>query len=342
MTAELVEQDATETRGFGVTLTGRFRHAILWRARQRYGSNKALAKALGISATRMGEFLNLKRIPTRFTDQFIVRLVEVTGHLPEDLFPSLVYTQDFLDAPKTFEHTRYVDPALLAHAGALRLPVSPDAYAETGDLSSALSQALETLTPREEKVLRLHYGLDGDPMTLYQLADKFELSHQRVRQIEAKALRKLRHPSRSRGIRAASEGLLPRSLEEREARFARRASRHRRDAPRRTAEAVELRSRRTLDRRQATQEQQEAARQRAARHAEAHRQAQLAERVRRALAQHIESAPTSEQEVPPGMRMVECPICHRRAVISREERKLCYHAQAEIDRFTTTGAPNGQ
>ena len=61
---------------------------------------------------------------------------------------------------------------------------------------------LKTLTPREEKVLRLRFGLeDGRPRTLEEVGKEFNVTRERIRQIEAKALRKLRHPSRSRKLR---------------------------------------------------------------------------------------------------------------------------------------------
>ena len=58
---------------------------------------------------------------------------------------------------------------------------------------------LSTLTAREEKVLRLRFGLeDGRPRTLEEVGKEFDVTRERIRQIEAKALRKLRHPSRSK------------------------------------------------------------------------------------------------------------------------------------------------
>ncbi len=66
-------------------------------------------------------------------------------------------------------------------------------------LREQLADVLKTLTPREEKVLCLRYGLtDGKMHTLEEVGDEFEVTRERIRQIEAKALRKLRHPSRSK------------------------------------------------------------------------------------------------------------------------------------------------
>ena len=61
---------------------------------------------------------------------------------------------------------------------------------------------LHTLTPREENVLKLRFGLeDGRPRTLEEVGKAFDITRERIRQIEAKALRKLRHPSRSKKLR---------------------------------------------------------------------------------------------------------------------------------------------
>lgn len=69
-------------------------------------------------------------------------------------------------------------------------------------LKEQLMSVLDTLTPREEKVLRLRFGLDdGRARTLEEVGKEFNVTRERIRQIEAKALRKLRHPSRSKKLR---------------------------------------------------------------------------------------------------------------------------------------------
>ena len=69
-------------------------------------------------------------------------------------------------------------------------------------LREELSAALESLTDRERQVIQLRFGLiDGRARTLEEVGKEFNVTRERIRQIEAKALRKLRHPSRSKKLR---------------------------------------------------------------------------------------------------------------------------------------------
>ncbi|MFB3820131.1 MAG: RNA polymerase sigma factor RpoD [Candidatus Methylomirabilales bacterium] len=75
------------------------------------------------------------------------------------------------------------------------------------NLSGQTEEVLKTLTPREEKVLRLRFGIgDGCDHTLEEVGQQFDVTRERIRQIEAKALRKLRHPTRSKKLKSFVEG----------------------------------------------------------------------------------------------------------------------------------------
>lgn len=79
---------------------------------------------------------------------------------------------------------------------------SPSDIVTFSMLKQQLISVLDTLTPREEKVLRLRYGIDdGKTRTLEEVGKEFNVTRERIRQIEAKALRKLRHPSRSKKLK---------------------------------------------------------------------------------------------------------------------------------------------
>ena len=80
--------------------------------------------------------------------------------------------------------------------------LAPADAASMSLLKEQLDEVLQTLTPREAKVLKLRFGLeDGNPKTLEEVGKEFEVTRERIRQIEAKALRKLRHPSRSKKLK---------------------------------------------------------------------------------------------------------------------------------------------
>jgi RNA polymerase primary sigma factor len=92
-----------------------------------------------------------------------------------------------------------------SHLGDFIEDYDSPAPAETASyalLKEQLSEVLHTLTSREELVLRLRFGLDdGRTRTLEEVGKEFNITRERIRQIEAKALRKLRHPSRSKRLR---------------------------------------------------------------------------------------------------------------------------------------------
>jgi RNA polymerase primary sigma factor len=86
--------------------------------------------------------------------------------------------------------------------------VSPSDAVISVNLKDYTAQVLRTLTPREERVIKMRFGLeDGSEHTLEEVGQSFQVTRERIRQIEAKALRKLRHPSRSRKLRAFLDGV---------------------------------------------------------------------------------------------------------------------------------------
>ncbi len=89
-----------------------------------------------------------------------------------------------------------------------RAVVSPAEAVINVNLKEQTAQVLRTLTPREEKVIKMRFGLeDGSEHTLEEVGQSFAVTRERIRQIEAQALRKLRHPSRSRKLRAFMDGV---------------------------------------------------------------------------------------------------------------------------------------
>ena len=96
---------------------------------------------------------------------------------------------------------------ILAISSKIARSVSPSDAVINLNLREQTATVLKTLTPREEKVIKMRFGLgDGSEHTLEEVGQSFAVTRERIRQIEAKALRKLRHPSRSRKLRAFLEG----------------------------------------------------------------------------------------------------------------------------------------
>jgi RNA polymerase primary sigma factor len=85
---------------------------------------------------------------------------------------------------------------------------SPAERVITSNLREITGDVLQTLSPREERVIRMRFGLDreGHERTLEEVGQDFNVTRERIRQIEAKALRKLRHPSRARVLKSFIEG----------------------------------------------------------------------------------------------------------------------------------------
>jgi len=85
--------------------------------------------------------------------------------------------------------------------------ISPSEAAINLSLNDKMASVLKTLSPREERIIRMRFGFeDGNQRTLEEVGQVFAVTRERIRQIEAKALRKLRHPSRSSHVRAFVEG----------------------------------------------------------------------------------------------------------------------------------------
>jgi RNA polymerase primary sigma factor len=85
--------------------------------------------------------------------------------------------------------------------------VSPSEAVMSLNLKEQTEAMLKTLTPREERIIKMRFGLDdGSEHTLEEVGQSFAVTRERIRQIEAKALRKLRHPSRSSKLRVFLQG----------------------------------------------------------------------------------------------------------------------------------------
>ena len=178
------------------------RNARLLRAIEKAGHQpgQIFAREVGISYTgHLLPYLNLKRTP--FDENGDLRpcaemLCVFLNRLPDELwseeqrYPLLTNAAEIeLSAASVHE--------LLASPSDCADPLS---LLEKKQAAQAVDALLDTLTPREAEVLRLRHGIDGEPMNLEEMAKAKGCSRERIRQIEAKALRKLRAPARQTAL----------------------------------------------------------------------------------------------------------------------------------------------
>ena len=150
----------------------KMRHGVLLDVMtQRGWSQTDLARYLGVCVTHIGGWFAMKRYPKKLTEVQVAKFANIDSYA----LPAWV-------TPQQIE--------------------APDKIIEQHELEEVMKKALSTLTDREEEVIRLRFGMsDGLPRTLEEVGLIFDLTRERIRQIEAKALKKLRHKTRSAKLR---------------------------------------------------------------------------------------------------------------------------------------------
>jgi RNA polymerase sigma factor (sigma-70 family) len=185
----------------------RVKNNMLWHAIfDVYPNVAAFCRAFGLSQSIVGALINLRQSPYDVDGEPTLvtqKICEATGFGRDYLFPPHLY--------KTLMKQKYVaelpSSALGALKASLALPPAQDDDVNDLELHRAVDDALATLKPREAQVMRLRFGLDGgDEQMPEEIAKEVNLCRQRIYQVQAKALRKLRHPSRSRKLRSFLEG----------------------------------------------------------------------------------------------------------------------------------------
>jgi len=157
----------------------------------------------------LGELLNMTRWPYNVKRNTWWKAAEdIAGQLkdtPEFLFDGRLYGKRPIQKEIAIEvgDEKWIE----AHLAFLEIQGPPEEELMEKETKLALKKILATLTPREEQVLNFRFGLnDTEDLDLDETAKRFFISRERVRQIEAKALRRLRHPSRLKRLNAALHG----------------------------------------------------------------------------------------------------------------------------------------
>ena len=186
----------------------RFRNLILWNLMAgRHAS--LISKDCGVSAQSFGKLLNLKISPF-LTNRDSVTLVynrpakKRAAYFklpPEYVFPFTLYA---LELPDTVEN-QYCSAELLPLLAARNAPAllgNPEEDMMRSENENIISESFRTLTPRQDQVLRLRFGLeDGIEHTLEEVGQYLQVTGERIRQLEAKACRKLRQGKQVRNLR---------------------------------------------------------------------------------------------------------------------------------------------
>jgi len=194
-----------------IALDVRMKHAALWEAVAKCGNQSALARRLGVSASELGDWVNLRRCPSLHKRPELMAQVEkelfaLTGKTFDELFPAeLRQAKDFLGTAKRLTLVREVSIKRLTTKALLALP-APDGDvsrpAELSELRKSVAKVLKTLTYREREIIKLRYGLGNDGMTYTpeEVGHIFKVTRERIRQIEAKALRKMQIGPRAESL----------------------------------------------------------------------------------------------------------------------------------------------
>jgi len=152
--------------------------------------------------SRIGSLVNFKESPLMTNGEFWPFICEIADLLmcsPEDFFSDSQLTMELATNKKTLL-IREAEVKMLAES----YNTTPllEEIIDKEKVKNMIEDALESLTPREKKVLIMRFGLNGgNDHTLEEVANVFDVTRERIRHIEAKALRKLRHPSRSEGLK---------------------------------------------------------------------------------------------------------------------------------------------
>ena len=229
MTNDLIEaQTVPQDDGFGLTAVTRLYHAKLHRLAKEMGTQKAVAKYLGVSSCLFNQWVNLKNLPPKephdrgrktlwrkpFFDEVEKKLFELTGETWDELWP-----QELRDAVEINglitqkEQLITVEPQQLltyAREEAARLEaVDPTKSAEVSELRESLIRALKHLSYREREIIKLRFGIDYDQaFTLQECAHIFKMTRERARQIQRKAIRKMQSyaPELAQHLPAGDDG----------------------------------------------------------------------------------------------------------------------------------------
>lgn len=180
-----------------------------------YKSQSAFCKEAGMPATALSELITMRKPPLTLLGEFsdaAKKLMEVLCLAPTDLWTSEQLTLHLKSNSAEREVNLDGMRAALGintEEALLLVAPSPEEVMEEKDIQKLIEEQLASITPREEKVLRLRYGIGCEEHTLEETGQVLEVTRERIRQIECKALRKLKHPQRTAVLKQLTEEYKP-------------------------------------------------------------------------------------------------------------------------------------
>ncbi len=202
---------------FKITTQIKFKNGLFYEAMQNSGckNQSEFASYLGMCPTDVGRILNFKWYPDNLQylktkkkwKRIEKKICDLTGYLLEDIFPPELKKANLEEKENVLVFTNEVDLNRLQERGLLTVQGQrPAEELMANEKWIAFDALLKTLTSREMKIIKLRYGLgEHEQMTLEAIAKMFNISRERVRMIEAKGMKKLRHPVRKELIEAIRE-----------------------------------------------------------------------------------------------------------------------------------------
>lgn len=187
----------------------RFRNDLLERLIEESGKTiKQICDEIQVSMGYLYDIKALRTNPLRNDGEYRATAERIAKYFrltPDILFPDEIYSMTF--PPKLEKAIPASRIACFVSSNATVRALPPHELAEASEMKSVLKKLLGNLTPREQRVLQMRFGLDGDnEHTLDDVAQDLDVSRERIRQIEAKALRKLRHPRNTKTLRQMLDG----------------------------------------------------------------------------------------------------------------------------------------
>ena len=174
-----------------------------------YESVADFARKNKLNLTSVHGFINFKFSPLNQKGKWRVAFIDVSNALkcmPEDICPPQ-HLKEALKKNKSSFEADVADVAgyLTGNADTAQTAIDHITKSES---ERKVAEAMCDLSPKEERILRLRYGFDGpEEETYQQVGDRFDVSKERIRQIEARALRRLKHPKHSKVLRDAAENM---------------------------------------------------------------------------------------------------------------------------------------